>query len=77
MSSSEIQAAADQIRASAHPAAHQIADLLDDAARNLATRENLWTLCGYTPTRQKELANSICGREIAIAHALTVTEVMT
>jgi len=77
MTSSEIQAAADRIRASAHPAAHQIADLLADTARNLTTRENLWTLCGYTPTRQNELANSIWGREIAIAQALTTDEVMT
>lgn len=71
MNSTELRAAAEQIRASQHPAAHEIADLLDDTATLLAIREQIWTACEYTPAVQALLTENLWGREIAIAKTLT------
>lgn len=71
MKSAELKQAAQQIKASQHPAATQIADLLDHAATELAHAENNWTLCQYTATVQTDLTRWLYGRHIAIAQALT------
>jgi hypothetical protein len=77
MKAAELEQAAATVRASQHPAATQIADLLEHAARALAIRENAWTACEYSPTIQHDLTQAHFGREIAIARALTGEQVAT
>jgi hypothetical protein len=77
MNALELEQAAVTVRASQHPAAHQIADLLHHTARALAIRENAWTACEYSPTIQHDLTQAHFGREIAIARALTGAEAVT
>jgi hypothetical protein len=71
MNAAELEQAAATVRASQHPAATQIADLLDHTARELAIRHNIWTQCEYPPVVQADLTRHHFGREIAIAQALT------
>jgi hypothetical protein len=71
MNATQLDQAAALVRASQHPAAARIADLLDHAARALAIRENAWTACEYSPTIQHDLTQHHFKHEIAIARALT------
>lgn len=71
MNALELEQAAATVRASQHPAATEIADLLDHAAAELAIRENIWTQCEYPPTVQKDLTRWLYGHHIALAQALT------
>lgn len=75
MNAAQLEQASQQIRASQHPAAQEIADLLDHAAFMLHNRENIWTMCEYSPVIQADLTRAHFGREIAIAQALTNAEV--
>jgi hypothetical protein len=59
------------VRASQHPAAAQIADLLQFTAQLLQTREIIWSQCEYSPTIQADLTRAHFRHEIAIAQALT------
>ena len=70
MNAAELEQAAATVRASGHPAAEQIADLLQFTAQILQTREIIWTACEYSPTVQADLTRAHFGREIAIARAL-------
>jgi hypothetical protein len=71
MNAPELEQAAQRVRASQHPAAREIADLLDHAAQQLAIRHDIWTQCGYSPTIQHDLTQAHFRHEIAIARALT------
>lgn len=75
MNSTQLAAAAEQIRTSQHPAAAEIADLLTDTATELATREQNWTHNDWPAVVQADLTHWLYGKHIAIAHALTTTEV--
>lgn len=77
MNATQLGQAAQRIRASQHPAAAEIADLLDHAAIMLHNRETNWTLCEYSPVIQADLARAHFGHEIAIAQALTGAEAVT
>jgi hypothetical protein len=67
MNALELEQADAAVRASHHPAAAEIADLLHHTAAELA----IWTQCEYPPTVQHDLTQAHFGREIAIARALT------
>jgi hypothetical protein len=71
MNTLELEQAAQKVRASQHPAAQEIADLLHHAAQTLAIRENVWTQCEYPPVVQNDLTRHHYKHEIAIARALT------
>lgn len=71
MNAAELEQDAATVRASGHPAAEQIADLLQFTAQILQTREIIWTACEYTPTIQADLTQAHFGKEIDIAQALT------
>lgn len=77
MNSTQMLAAANQIRASQHPAATQIADLLTDTAQELAVREQNWTKQEWAPSVQADLTHWLYKRHIALAQKLTAAEVGT
>ena len=71
MNSADLAAAAARIRAGTHPAATEIADLLDDAATELSHRETVWENTQWPPTIQADLTRWLFGKHIALARALT------
>lgn len=75
MNSVAFQAAADRIRASTHPAAREIADLLTDTAQELAVREQNWAKQEWPATVQTDLTHWLYKRHIALANTLTTKEV--
>jgi hypothetical protein len=74
--SADLAAAADRIRASTHPAAEEIADLLNDAALELGVREQNWTNQEWAPSVQADLTRWLYPRHIALAQKLTQTQVI-
>lgn len=77
MNAAEMFTAADLIRASTHPAAREIADLLTDTAQELAVREQNWTKQEWAPSVQADLTHWLYKRHIALAHTLTAADVNT
>lgn len=71
MNALELEQAAATIRASGHPAAAEIADLLQHTATELAHAENNWTLCQFPDVVQTDLTRWLYGHDIAVAQALT------
>lgn len=77
MNAAEMFTAADLIRASTHPAAREIADLLTDTAQELAVREENWAQQEWALTVQADLTHWLYQRHIALAQKLTAAEVGT
>lgn len=77
MNAAEMFTAAARIRASTHPAAAEVADLLTDTATELAVREQNWAQQQWAPSVQADLTHWLYKRHIAIAQKLTAAEVGT
>lgn len=68
--SDEMLAAAAAYRARASLGDDNLADLLEEAARNAAARERTWQLAGYSAHEQTQLGECWWRNELAIARAL-------
>jgi tRNA U34 5-methylaminomethyl-2-thiouridine-forming methyltransferase MnmC len=68
--SEEIRAAAATYRARGAPGDADVADRLEEAARNAATRASVWQLAGYSAQEQPQLAEFWWRNELAIARVL-------
>jgi hypothetical protein len=64
--SEEIRAAAATYRARGAPGDADVADRLEEAARNVATRASVWQLAGYSAQEQTQLAEFWWRNELAI-----------
>jgi len=71
VNAAEMAAAAATIRASTHPAAVEIADLLTDTAHELNIREQNWAKQEWAPVVQTDLTRWLYKRHIALAQKLT------
>ena len=68
--SEEIRAAAATYRARGAPGDAEVADRLEAAARNAATRERTWQLAGYSAQEQTQLSEFWWRNELAFARML-------
>ena len=68
--SEEMRAGAATYRARGAPGDAEVADRLEEAARNAATRASAWQLAGYSVQEQTRLAEFWWRNELAIARAL-------
>lgn len=69
--SEEIRTAAAAYRAEApSPGDSEVAERLEEAAKNAATREHTWQLAGYSTQEQTQLSECWWRNELAIARAL-------
>jgi hypothetical protein len=69
--SEEIRTAAAAYRArAASPRDAELADRLEEAARNAAIRESTWELAGYSTQEKTQLSEFWWRNELAIARAL-------
>lgn len=68
--SEEIRAAAATYRARGAPGDAEVADRLEAAARNAATRERTWQLAGYSAQEQTQLSQFWWRNELAFARVL-------
>ena len=68
--SEEMRAAAATYRARGAPGDAEVADRLEAAARNAATREHTWQLAGYSAQEQTQLSEFWWRNELAFARAL-------
>jgi hypothetical protein len=68
--SEEMRAAAVAYRAKGSPGDADLADLLEQAARNAAAREHTWQQAGYSAQEQTQLAEFWWRNELAIARVL-------
>jgi hypothetical protein len=68
--SDEMRAAAAAYRARGSIGDAELAELLEEAARNASSRERLWQLAGHSTQEQTQLAEFWWRNELAIARAL-------
>jgi hypothetical protein len=68
--SEEMRAAAATYRARGAPGDAEVADRLEEAAQNAATRETVWQLAGYTTEETTQLSEFWWRNELAIARTL-------
>jgi hypothetical protein len=68
--SEEMRAAAATYRARGAPGDAEVADRLEEAARNAAMRESVWQLAEYSTQEQTQLSEFWWRNELAIAPAL-------
>ena len=68
--SEEMRAAAATYRARGAPGDAEVADRLEAAARNAATRERTWQLAGYSAQEQTQLSEFWWRNELAFARVL-------
>jgi hypothetical protein len=68
--SQEIRAAAAAYRARGSSRDTELADRLEEAARNAAARERVWQLAGYSTQEQTQLSEFWWRNELAAARVL-------